>query len=154
MTTEQNIETYEVGFSTTDLQHIFYISCPDVADAKKFAHAVFHYYQTPEQWGQKLSVTAIAKIKAGNCLPDCLHIVLHGKQEVSMQEEDAKAHEIVRNIIREMIGDGYVPMAIYDNESVAMTVYATQRKELAPQAGGKSVITSFSQFGGNLNKNY
>lgn len=154
MTTEQTIETYEVGFSTENLQHIFYISCPDVADAKKFAHAVFHYYQTPEQWGQKLSVTAIAKIKAGNCLPDCLHIVLHGKKEVSMREEDETAHEIVRGIIREVVSDGYVPMAIYDQESATMTVYATGKMEPAPQVGGKSVITSFSQFGGNLNKNY
>lgn len=154
MTVEQDVETYEVGFSTEKLQHIFYISCPDVADAKTFAHAVFHYYETPEEWGKKRLVTTIAKVKIGSCLPDCLHVTLHGKKELVMREEDEKSHEAVREMIRQAVDDGCIPMAIYDPESNTMTVYATKKRELAPQAGGKSVVTSFSQFGGSLNKNY
>lgn len=154
MTTEQGIETYEVGFLTDQLQHIFYISCADVADTKNFAHAVFHYYEIPEEWGQKQMVTAIAKIKASNCLPDCLHIVLQDKKELAMREEDEKAHEAVREIIRQIVSAGHTPMAIYDPESATMSVYATTKNEPAPQVGGKSVVTSFSQFGGTLNKNY
>lgn len=154
MTMEQDVETYEVGFSTEKLQHIFYISCPDAADAKKFAHAVFHYYETPTEWGEKQSVNTIAKIKIGSCLPDCLHVTLQDKKELTMQEEDEKSHKTVRELIRQVISAGHVPMAIYDPESATMTVYATKKMELVPQAGGKSVITSFSQFGGTLNKNY
>lgn len=154
MTMEQGVETYEVGFSTEKLQHIFYISCPDVADAKKFAHAVFHYYETPTEWGEKQLVSTIAKIKIGGCLPDCLHVTLQDKKELTMREEDEKSHQTVRELIRQVISAGHVPMAIYDPESATMTVYATKKMELAPQAGGKSVITSFSQFGGTLNKNY
>ena len=154
MTTEQDVETYEVGFSTEKLQHIFYISCPDAADAKTFAHAVFHYYETPEQWGKKRLVTTIAKVKIGSCLPDCLHVTWQGKKELVMREDDEKSHEIVRGIIRQTVDDGCIPMAIYDGESNTMTVYATKKRELAPQVGGKSVVTSFSQFGGSPNKNY
>ena len=64
MATEQSSKTYEVGFSTETMQHIFYISCPEETDATKFAHAVFHYYDTPEEWGAKRCITAIAAILA------------------------------------------------------------------------------------------
>ena len=148
MTTEQNIKTYEVGFSTEKMQHIFYISCTDDVDAKTFAHAVFHYYDTPEDWGKKQCITAIAVIKLGNCIPDFLHISMQAKKELAMPEENEESHREVRKIIKQVVDDGYVPMAIYDEESKTMTVYATQKLEVAPQTGAASVVLNFSNFGG------
>ncbi len=148
MATEQNINTYEVGFSTEKMQHIFYISCTDDVDAKTFAHAVFHYYDTPEDWGKKQCITAIAAIKPGNCIPDFLHIGMQAKKELVMPQENEESHREVRKIIKQFVDDGYMPMAIYDEESKTMTVYATKKLEVAPQTGAASVVLNFSNFGG------
>lgn len=148
MASEQNSKTYEVGFSTEKLQHIFYISCPDGVDAKTFAHAVFHYYDTPAEWGRKGGITAIAVINPKNCIPDFLHIGLQAKKELAMQEENEESHKAVGKIIQQAMKDGYVPMAIYDEENKTMTVYATKKLEVAPQAGAASVVQNFSNFGG------
>ena len=148
MATEQNIKTYEVGFSTEKFQHIFYISCAEDVDAKTFAHAVFHYYDTPADWGRKQCITAIAVIKPSNCIPDFLHIGLQAKEELAMPEENEESHKAVRKIIKQAVDDGYVPMAIYDEENKTMTVYATKKLEVAPQVGAASVVLNFSNFGG------
>ena len=152
MATEQNINTYEVGFSTEKIQHIFYISCLEDVDAKTFAHAVFHYYDTPEDWGRKQCITAIAAIKPNNCIPDFLHIGLHSKKELAMPEENEESHRTVGKIIKQVVDDGYVPMAIYDEENKTMTVYATKKLEVAPQTGAASVVLNFSNFGGMVKK--
>ncbi|OGS98101.1 MAG: hypothetical protein A3F73_11545 [Gallionellales bacterium RIFCSPLOWO2_12_FULL_59_22] len=148
MAAEQSIKTYEVGFSTEKFQHIFYISCMDEADAKSFAHTVFHYYDTPQDWGRKQCITAIAAIKPNNCIPDFLHVGMRSKKELAMPEESAESHQAVREIIRQTVSDGYVPMAIYDEENKTMTVYATWKLEVAPQTGAASVVLNFSNFGG------
>jgi hypothetical protein len=148
MATEQSNKTYEVGFSTEKMQHIFYVSCPDDADAKTFAHAVFHYYDTPEVWGRKLGVTAIAVIKPANCIPDFLHIGLVDKTELPMPDESEESHQAVRKVIQQVMDAGYVPMAIYDEENKTMTVYATKKVEVDPQTGAASVVLNFSLFGG------
>lgn len=148
MTVEQSIKTYEVGFSMEKFQHIFYISCADEADAKKFAHAVFHYYDTPEEWGRKQCITTIAVAKPGNCIPDFLHVGMVSKKELAMPEENEQAHRAVREMIKQTMDDGYVPMAIYDDETKTMTVYATRKIEVEPQAGAASVVLNFSNFGG------
>ena len=148
MTVEQNIKTYEVGFSTETMQHIFYISCKDDVDAKTFAHAVFHYYDTPEDWGKKQCITTIAAIKPGNCIPDFLHAYMQAKKELAMPEENEESHREVRKIIKQVVDDGCVPMAIYDEENKIMTVYATKKLEVAPQVGAASVVLNFSNFGG------
>ena len=148
MATDQSSKTYEVGFSTEKFQHIFYITCPDDDDAKTFAHAVFHYYDTPEEWGAKRCITAIAVIKPNNCLPDFLHIGLQYKKELAMPEENEESHKAVRKIIKEIVEDGYVPMAIYDEEKKTMTVYATKKLEVAPLERASSVVLNFSNFGG------
>lgn len=148
MATEQGSKTYEVGFSTDKFQHIFYISCPDDVDAKTFAHAVFHYYDTPADWGRKLCITAIAVIKPNNCLPDFLHVAFQAKTELAMPEENEESHKAVGKIIKQFMADGYVPMAIYDEEKKLMTVYATKKLEVAPQTGAASVVLNFSNFGG------
>lgn len=152
MAAEQNGKTYEVGFSTEKMQHIFYLSCPDGVDAKTFAHAVFHYYDTPAEWGRKRCVTAIAEIKPKNCIPDFLHIALQGKKELAMPEENEESHKAVRKIIQQVMDDGCVPMAIYDEESKTMTVYATKKLELDPQTGAASVVLNFSLFGGTVGR--
>ena len=148
MTTEQNSKTYEVGFSTEKMQHIFYISGPDKDDAKSFAHAVFHYYDTPQEWGKKLCVTAIAEVNPKSCIPDFLHIGMYDKKELAMPEENEESHKAVRKIIKQTLDDGYVPMAIYDDERKTMTVYATKKLEVDPQTGAASVVLNFSNFGG------
>ena len=148
MAAEQGVKTYEVGFSTEKFQHIFYISCTDEADAKTFAHAVFHYYDTPQDWGRKLGMTAVAVIKPSNCLPDFLHIGMVSKEELAIPEENAESHRAVGKIIKQFVDDGYVPMAIYDEEKKIMTVYATKKLEVAPQEGAASVVLNFSNFGG------
>lgn len=148
MATEQSSKTYEVGFSTDKFQHIFYISCPDDADAKTFAHAVFHYYDTPAEWGAKRCITAIAVIKPNNCLPDFLHIGLQYKKVLPMPDESEESHLAVRKIIKQVADDGYVPMAIYDDETKTMTVYATTKLEAAPLERAASVVQNFSNFGG------
>jgi len=153
MTAEQNIKTYEVGFSTDKMQHIFYVSCMDDSDAKSFAHAVFHYYDTPEDWGRKGCITAIAVIKPNNCIPDFLHIGLQDKKELAMPEENEESHRAVGKIIKQVMDDGCVPMAIYDEENKTMTVYATQKLEVSPQTGAASVVLNFSNFGGIPVKN-
>ena len=152
MATEQNIKTYEVGFSTEKLQHIFYISCTDDVDAKTFAHAVFHYYDTPAEWGRKGCITAIAVVNPKSCLPDFLHIGLQSKTELAMLEENEESRKAVGRIIKQTMDDGYVPMAIYDEESKTMIVYATKKLEAAPQTGAASVVLNFSNFGGMLGK--
>ena len=43
-------------------------------------------------------------------------------------------------------------MAIYDEENKIMTVYATKKLEIAPQAGATSVVLNFSNFGGMVGK--
>lgn len=148
MTTEQNSKTYEVGFSTDKMQHIFYISCMDDSDAKSFAHAVFHYYDIPADWGRKDFITKIAEIKPSNCIPDFLHIGLQSKKELAMPEENEESHRAVGKIIKQVVDDGYVPMAIYDEENKTMTVYATQKLEIFPQTGAASVVLNFSNAGG------
>jgi len=148
MAAEQNIKTYEVGFSTETMQHIFYISCTDDGDAKSFAHAVLHYYDTPADWGRKGCITAIAAIKPSNCIPDFLHIGLQDKKELAMPEENEESHRAVGKIIKQVMDDGCVPMAIYDEENKTMTVYATQKLEVSPQTGAASVVLNFSNFGG------
>lgn len=148
MASEQNVITYEVGFATEKFQHIFYISCPEDVDAKTFAHAVFHYYDTPEDWGAKQYITAIAVIKPSNCVPDFLHIDLHAKEEFPMPEENEESHRAVGRIIKRVMDEGYVPMAIYNEEAKTMTVYATKKLEVAPQTGAASVVQNFSNFGG------
>ncbi len=152
MATEQNYKTYEVGFSTEKLQHIFYISCPDDVDAKTFAHAVFHYYDTPPEWGRKGCITAIAAINPNSCIPDFLHIGLQDKKELAMPEENEESHKAVGKIIKQAVNDGCVPMAIYDEENKTMTVYATKKLEVAPQTGAASVILNFSLFGGTAGR--
>ena len=148
MAAEQSIKTYEVGFSTEKIQHIFYISCMDDADAKTFAHAVFHYYDTPADWGRKQCITAIAVIKPNNCLPDFLHIGMVSREELAMPEESAESQKAVGKMIKNVMDDGCVPMAIYDEEKKMMIVYATKKLEAAPQAGASSVVLNFSNFGG------
>jgi len=148
MAAEQSIKTYEVGFSTEKFQHIFYISCPEDVDAKTFAHAVFHYYDTPADWGRKQCITAIAVIKPNNCLPDFLHIEMVSRDESVMPEENEESQKAVWKMIKQVVDGGYVPMAIYDEENKMMTVYATKKLEAAPQAGASSVVLNFSNFGG------
>lgn len=152
MATEQNNKTYEVGFSTEKMQHIFYISCPEEADATKFAHAVFHYYDTPEEWGAKRCITAIAAVKPTNCIPDFLHMGLLDKKELAMPENDEALHREVRKITQQIMDADCVPMAIYDEENQTMTVYATKKLEVDPQAGAASVVLNFSLFGGAVGK--
>jgi hypothetical protein len=152
MATEQTSKTYEVGFSTEKMQHIFYISCPEEADATKFAHAVFHYYDTPEEWGAKRFITAIAAVKPKNCIPDFLHIGLLDKKELAMPEENEALHQAVRETSKQIMEAGCVPMAIYDEENQTMTVYATKKLEVDPQVGAASVVLNFSLFGGTLGK--
>jgi hypothetical protein len=143
----QDSKTYEVEFSTEAFRHLFYISCPAGVDAKTFAHAVFHYYDTPPEWGRKLAIRSIAEIKPGNCLPDFLHVACQAQHEVAMPDESEESHRAVRKLIRQ-IGDGNcVPMAIYDSENRKMMVYATNKVDIAPQAGAVSVAQSFSLFG-------
>lgn len=148
MATEQNGKTYEVGFLMEKFQHIFYIDCPDDSEAKTFAHAVFHYYDTPDDWGRKWGITTIAPIKSSNCLPDFLHIGMVSKEELPMPEENAESHQAVKKAIQKVMDEGQVPMAIYDEEKKIMTVYATREVEAAPQAGASSVVQNFSNFGG------
>ncbi len=148
MTTEQSNKTYEVGFSTDQFQHIFYISCPSDDEAKAFAHAVFHYYDTPEEWGAKRCITAIGAIKPSACLPDFLYIGMQYRKEVAMPEENEEAHGEVRKLIKQVIDDGYFPMAIYDEEKKAMIVYAARKMEAAPLERASSVVQNFSNFGG------
>jgi len=148
MTAEQSSKTYEVGFSTDTMQHIFYISCMDDSDAKSFAHAVFHYYDTPADWGKKGFITKIAEIKPSNCIPDFLHIGLQDKKELAMPEENEESHRAVGKIIKQVMDEGFVPMAIYDEENKTMTVYATQKLEVSPQTGAASVVLNFSNAGG------
>lgn len=152
MATEQDSKTYEVGFSTDKFQHIFYISCPDDADAKTFAHAVFHYYDTPAEWGAKRCITAIAVIKPNNCLPDFLHVGLQYKKVLPMPEENEASHRAVGKVIKQVADEGYVPMAIYDEEAKTMTVYATTKLEAAPLERAASVVQNFSNFGGMSGK--
>ncbi|MBZ0106563.1 MAG: hypothetical protein K8H84_13170 [Sulfuricella denitrificans] len=152
MATELSNKTYEVGFSTEGMQHIFYVSCPDDADAKTFAHAVFHYYDTPPEWGRKIGITAIAAIKPTNCIPDFLHVSLVDKTELAMPDESEESHQSVRKIIRQVVEAGFVPMAIYDDENKSMTVYATKKVEVDPQTGAASVVLNFSLFGGAVGK--
>jgi hypothetical protein len=152
MATEQNNKTYEVGFSTEKMQHIFYISCPEEADATKFAHAVFHYYDMPEEWGAKRCITAIAEVKPKDCIPDFLHVGLLDKKELAMPEENEESHKTVRQMTQQVMEAGCVPMAIYDEENRTMTVYATQKLEVDPQAGAASVVLNFSLFGGAIGK--
>ena len=152
MATEQSSKTYEVGFSTETMQHIFYISCPEETDATKFAHAVFHYYDTPEEWGAKRCITAIAAVKPQNCIPDFLHMGLLDKKELAMPENDEALHREVRKITQQIMDAGCVPMAIYDEENQTMTVYATKKLEVDPQAGAASVVLNFSLFGGAVGK--
>ena len=148
MTTEQSSKTYEVGFSTDKMQHIFYISCADDSDAKSFAHAVFHYYDIPADWGKKGFITKIAEIKPSNCIPDFLHIGLQSKKELAMPEENEESHRAVGKMIKQVMDDKCVPMAIYDEENKTMTVYATQKLEISPQTGAASVVLNFSNVGG------
>ena len=152
MATEQNSKTYEVGFSTEKMQHIFYVSCPEEADATKFAHAVFHYYDMPKEWGAKRCITAIAAIKPKNCIPDFLYVALVDKKELAMPEESDELHQAVRGITQQVMEAGYVPMAIYDDENKTMTVYATKKLDVDPQAGAASVVLNFSLFGGAIGK--
>lgn len=152
MTAGQNSKTYEVGFSTERLQHIFYMSCPEDVDVKTFAHAIFHYYDMPPEWGRKLMITTIAETKPGACLPDYLHVAFQARQEVAMPEENEESHRAVRKIIQQTASDGCVPMAIYDEENKKMIVYATKKLEAAPQDGAISVAKSFSLFGGIAGK--
>lgn len=152
MTTEDNSKTYEVGFSTEEMQHIFYINCPDEADATKFAHTVFHYYDTPAEWGNKRCITAIAAIKPKNCIPDFLHVGMVDKKELAMPEENEASLQAVRKVTRQVMDAGYVPMAIYDEENKTMTVYATQKLEVDPQTGASSVVLNFSLFGGSVGR--
>jgi hypothetical protein len=147
MTALQDGKTYEVEFSTEAFRHIFYISCPPVVDVKTFAHAVFHYYDMPPEWGRKLAVRTIAEIRPDKCLPDYLHAVCQAQQEVPMPDESEESHLAVRKIIRQIAGDNLVPMAIYDDEGKKMMVYATSRVEVAPQEGAISIAKSFSLFG-------
>lgn len=152
MATDQTSKTYEVGFSTEKMQHIFYISCSDEADATKFAHAVFHYYDTPQEWGAKRCITAIAAVKLKNCIPDFLHMGLVDKKELALPENDDGLHQEVRKTTQQIMDAGYVPMAIYDDENQTMSVYATKKLEVDPQAGAKSVVLNFSLFGGTVGK--
>lgn len=152
MATEQNNKTYEVGFSTEKMQHIFYVSCAEEADATKFAHAVFHYYDMPEEWGAKRCITTIAEVKPKNCIPDFLHVGLLDKKELAMPEENEESHKAVRQMTRQVMEAGCVPMAIYDEENKTMTVYATKKLEVDPQAGAASVVLNFSLFGGAIGK--
>ncbi len=152
MATQPNNKTYEVGFSTETMQHIFYVSCSEEADATKFAHAVFHYYDMPEEWGAKRCITAIAAVKPTNSIPDFLHVGLLDKQDLAMPEENEESHKAVKKISQQIIDAGCVPMAIYDEENKTMTVYATKKLEIDPQVGAASVVLNFSLFGGTLGK--
>lgn len=133
MNTEQNLKTHEVSFNTDILQHSFYISCPDSADAKTFAHAVFHYFDMPPEWGRKAGITDIAEIEADNCLPEHLHMLMQSKNEIAMPDESENSHRAVRAAIKQVMQDGGIPMAIYDSENKLMTVYSTRRLEAEPK---------------------
>lgn len=148
----QNIKTYEVGFSTEKLRHIFYISCHEDVDAKTFAHAVFHYYDVPAEWGNKSGITTIAEVKPSSCVPDYLHIGLQDRKELAMPEDSEELHAAVRKTIRQMMNEGCVPMAIYDQEKGVMTVYATKKLEVEPQEGVVGAVLNFSLFGGAITK--
>lgn len=147
MTAWQGGKTYEVEFSTEAFRHIFYISCPPDVDVKTFAHAVFHYYDMPPEWGRKLVIRTIAEIKPDKCLPDYLHVACEGQQEVPMPDESEASHLAVRKILKQIADNNRVPMAIYDDEGKRMMVYATSRVEVAPQEGAISIAKSFSLFG-------
>ncbi len=147
MTAWQDGKTYEVEFSTEAFRHIFYLSCAPEVDVKTFAHAVFHFYDTPPEWDRKLMIRSISEIKRKNCLSDYLHVACEAQYEVPMPEENEETHQAVRQIIRQVASEGLVPMAIYDDESKKMMVYATSKVEVVPQEGAVSVNKSFSLFG-------
>ncbi len=69
-----------------------------------------------------------------------------------MPEENEESHRAVKKILRQAVDDGSVPMAIYDDENKTMTVYATKKLEVAPQAGASSVVMNFSLFGGTVGR--
>jgi hypothetical protein len=146
--TKPGSKTYEVGFLTEKFQHLFYMSCREEVNAKSFAHAVFHYYDTPAEWGKKQHITAIAAVDPKSCIPDFLHVTLQYEKEWFMPEESKESLAATRKIAHQMIEDGCVPMAIYDEENKTMTVYATKKLEVDPQAGASSVVLNFSNFGG------
>lgn len=143
MIAEQSLKVYEVNFLTDKLQHVFYISCPDGTDTKTFAHAVLHYYDTPDEWGKKLAVSTIVETDIEDCLPEYLHMVLQDKKEIVMLEENEESHKAVKNIIKQVIDKGETPMAIYDHEKKTMTVYSTKKMEVAPRAGASGNVLNF-----------
>ena len=70
----------------------------------------------------------------------------------AMPEESEELHQAVRKITQQVMEAGCVPMAIYDEESQAMTVYATKKLEVDPQTGATSVVLNFSLFGGAVGR--
>lgn len=143
MMTEQNLKTYEVNFTTETLQHAFYISCPDDVDAKTFAHAVFHYYDMPTEWGKKLGIINIVEIDLLDCVPEYLHMIMQDKKEIAMPDESEESHRAVKNTIKQVINDKAIPMAIYDQDKKMMTVYSTNKMEATPHAGASGNVLNF-----------
>lgn len=143
MTEAQKLKAYEVNFLTDQLQHVFYLSCPDGTDTKTFAHAVLHYYDIPAEWGKKLAVSNIVETDIEDCLPEYLHIVLQDVKEIAMSEENEESHRAVKKIIKQIIDNGETPMAIYDQAKQTMTVYATKKMEVAPRAGVSGNVLNF-----------
>lgn len=143
MSEQQNHKNYEVNFITDKLEHAFYINCPDSTDATTFAHAVFHYYDIPPEWGKKQGITKLVEIDFEDCIPEYLHIVMQDKKEIPMLEENEESHRAVRKVIKQMIDEESFPMAIYDQEKKIMTVYSTRKMEVAPRAGLSGNVLDF-----------
>jgi hypothetical protein len=70
------------------------------------------------------------------------------REELAMPEENEESRRVVGKMLRQIADDGHDPMAIYDEEAGAMTVYAARRLAAAPQEGAASVVLNFSNFGG------
>ena len=143
MTTEQSLKAYEVNFVTEALQHAFYISCAGSADSNTFAHAVFHYYDMPAEWGRKSGITNIAEIEIEDCIPEYLHMIMQSKTEIAMPDESEASHRTVKKTIKQVMDDGGIPMAIYDQEKKIMTVYSTRKMEATPRAGASGNVLNF-----------
>lgn len=143
MNTEQNFKVYEVNFTTETLQHAFYISCPGGVDTKTFAHAVFHYYDMPAEWGRKTGITNIVEIEIEDCIPEYLHMIMQDQKEIAMPDESEESHKAVKKVIKQVIDGGGIPMAIYDRERQTMTVYSTRKMEATPRAGAHGNVLNF-----------
>ena len=97
----------------------------------------------PAEWGKKLGIKNVVEIDLNDCVPEYLHMNLQDKKELAMSEENQDSHMAVKKIIRQTMDDGFIPMAIYDQENKLMTVYATEKQEVAPRAGASGNVLNF-----------